>query len=265
MPVASPLDLSGYKQQIVRAYQPDGVTFINQITDAPLLAGFKESINSAIQPLRVTLPRKFDSFDEAGISGNLGTIGLGNIWQYWLYGPGLPSTGLLRYQGVVDRYEPQITENGEESVVVTLTPQSAAVGDQGLTGVQQFGSPNQSGTWPDPITHFTYWFTHNDPITGQPYVFPLTLDPTNPTSSGTTSQYTYSQQNMLSVFNTVIQQLPANWFWRPNPDLTTTLNVAPVTAQHQFIIGRHIVAPTYSKDVTQLSNYIQVLGATLNV
>lgn len=264
MPVSTGMDLSLYKMQVVQCFNSSG-QFIDVIRDAPLLAGFKESINSATTPLRVTLPRKFDAFDEAGITGNLGTIGLGNVWKYYLFGPGLSSSGLLRFQGVIDRFEPQITENGEESLVVTLTPQSSAVGDQALTGVQQFGSPNNSGTWVDPITMFNYWFNNNDAITGLPYVSPLTLDGTNPSSSGVTAQYTFTQQNILSVFNTIIQLLPANWFWRANPDLSTTLNVAPTTAQNQFYIGRHITAPTYSKDVTQLSNGVQVLGATLNV
>ncbi len=265
MPASSGLDLNIFKDQTVLCYNPSG-QFINQITDAPLLAGFKESINSATTPLRVTLPRKFDNFDEAGITGNLGTIALGNVWKYYLFGPGLGANGLLRFQGVVDKYEPQITENGEESLVVTLTPQNSAVGDQALTGVQQFGSPNNSGTWVDPITMFNYWFQNNDPVTpGWPYVYPLTLDPTNPSSSGVTSQYTFTQQNILSVLNTIIQLLPANWYWRANPDNSVTLNVAPTTAQNQFYIGRHITAPTYSKDVTQLSNGVQVLGATVNV
>lgn len=264
-PVSTAGSITRYKEQVVRVFGSDN-SFIDVWRDAPLLAGFKESINSATTPLRVTLPRKFDNFDEAGITGNLGTIAQGNIVQYWLYGPGLSETGLLRYQGVIDRYEPQILESGEESLVVTLTPQNSVVGDNGISGVQQFGSPNQSGTYTDPINMFNYWFQNNDPLTpGRPYVYPLTLDPTNPTSSGGTSQYTFTQQNMLSIFNTDIQLLPANWYWRPNPDNTVTLNVAPTNAQLQFILGRHIVAPTYSKDWTQLKNVIQVLGATLNV
>src|SRR5690348_12451942 len=86
-----------YKRQQVLVYTSAGA-FIDVWRDAPLLAGFKEAVNSATTPLRVTLPRKFDAFDLAGVIGSRGTIAQGNIVQYWLYGPGLPAAGKLRFQ-----------------------------------------------------------------------------------------------------------------------------------------------------------------------
>lgn len=255
---ASP-SLYAYKQQIVQVLSPSG-KFIDVWRDAPLLAGVKYAINSATQPLQVTLPRSFDDFDEGGAPGARGSIAQGNIVQYWLFGPGLSSSGLLKYQGVIDAYAPEIAESGEERVTVTITPFDAVVGDNGILGDQSFGTPNSTASYVDPITMFNWWFSNNDPVTGHPYTYPLTLDGTNPSSSGNTSQYTFSNQQLNSIFDTIVSMLPANWFWRPNADKSVTLNVPPTTAQHQFVIGQHIVAPSYKKDWTKLKNYALVEG-----
>ena len=252
-----------YKQQIVQVLAPSGV-YIDTWRDAPLLAGVKFAINSATSPLQVVLPRKFDAFDEAGTPGARGSIAQGNIVQYWLFGPGLPTGGKLKFQGVIDAYAPEITESGEERVTVTLTPFDAVVGDNGLLGNQTFGTPGVPGSYVDPITMFTWWFANNDPLTGLPYAHPLTLDPTNPTTSGNTAQYTFANQSLGSSFETIRAMLPANWFWRINADRSVTLNVAPVTAQHQFVLGQHIVAPQYRKDWTKLKNVAQVVGNGLS-
>ena len=259
---ASP-SLQAYKQQIVQVLSPSGA-FIDVWRDAPLLAGVKFAVNSATQPLTVTLPRTFDDFDEGGTPGARGSIAQGNIVQYYLFGPGLPSTGLLKYQGVIDSYAPEIAENGEERVTVTITPFDSVVGDNGLTGGQSFGTPGSTGSYVDPITMFNWFFTNNDPVTSKHYTYPLTLDGTNPSTSGNTSQYTFGNQQLNSIFDTVTQMLPSNWFWRPNANKTVTLNVAATTAQHQFVIGQHIVAPSYKKDWTKLKNYAVVIGNGLN-
>lgn len=261
----SPESLYTYKRQMVYVYNASG-QFLDVWRDAPLLAGFKEGINQAPSPLRVKLPRQFDSFDEAGTAGARGSIAQGNIVQYWLFGPGLPTTGLLRYQGVIDGYQPQIDEKGEESLTVTITPFGAALGDQGLTSPQQFGTPGVSASYVDPCTMFRWFFTNNDPLTGQPYAYPLTLDvPSGSVSSSVTAQYNFSNQNIGPALSTTITLLHAdspNWFFRSNPDKTVTLAKAPVTAQHQFVLGQHLAAPQYAKDWMPLRNVVQALGDT---
>jgi len=249
-----------YKQQVVRVFTSAGA-FIDVWRDAPLLSGVKFAINSATSPLRVQLPRAFDNFDEAGTTGALGTIAQGNIVQYWLYGPGLPSTGLLKFQGVIDSYQPQIAESGEESLTVTITPFDSAVGDSGIVGSVQFGTVGVSGTYEDPVTMFNWWFSNINGVTGHPYPYPLTLNGSNPASSGgVPTTYLFQNQSLVSLFETIRTMLPANWFWRVNQDKTVTLNVPPTTPQHLFVLGQHLAAPQYRKDWTQLRNVVQVQG-----
>jgi|GEM_PF-2695809 len=251
-----------YKQQMVLVYSSSG-TFLDVWRDAPLLSGVKYAINSATTPLRVQLPRAFDNFDEAGVGSNRGTIAQGNIVQYWLFGPNLPAGGLLKFQGVIDSYEPQILESGEESITVTITPFDSVLADEGLVLGQSFGTPGVTSSYVDPVTIFNWFFTNNDPLTGKPYMSPMTLDPNNPASSGNLVAYTFENQSIKSIYDTLITMLPANWFYRPNADKSMTLNVAPTTAQHQFILGQHIAVPQYRKDWTSLKNVTRVIGTGL--
>lgn len=249
--VVSTADATIYKTQIVKAYSPSG-TFIDVIRDAPLLSGFKEAVNTAISPLQVVLPRAFDNFDMGG-AGGPGTIAQGNLWVYTIFGPGLPVTGKVRYQGIVDAFQPSIDDNGAETVTVTLTPRSSAIADHGIGSTQAFTSS-------DPVTIFNWWFNNNDPITGHPYAYPLTLDGTNPASSGVSVSYPFVNENLASVFQTVIQMLPANWFFRCNVNQSTTLNTTPLTAQHTFHLGQDCALLQYKQDWTGLRNVIYALG-----
>src|SRR5438309_29195 len=131
MPTNTINDLSVYKMQQVYVFDPSG-NYLDCWQDAPLLAGFKEAINTATTPLRIQLPRSFDNFDQQGAPGSKGTVAQGNNVQFWLYGPGLPAGGKLRYQGIIDSYEPEISENGEELVTVSITPYDSVLGDHGI-------------------------------------------------------------------------------------------------------------------------------------
>lgn len=254
-------DLTVFKDQQVLVFDPN-MNFIDVWRDAPLLAGFKETINAGTTPIQVELPRAFDNFDLVGSVGSRGTVGQGNIVQYWLFGPGLPSTGLLRYQGIIDRFDVQIKESGEETLVVTIVPFSSVLGDHGVTSAVTFGTFNQSSTYVDVLNMFSYWFTTTDSVTGHPYTYPLTYDAGNPSSSGVKAQYAFQAQNLLSIFQTVILMLPPNWFFRTNPGNTITVNASPTTPQHILNIGQNVTTPQYSQDWTQLKNVVYVTGAT---
>lgn len=338
-------DLTLYKRQIVRIYNPSG-QFLDVWNDAPLLTGFKEIINGATTPIAVNLPRKLDAFDSPGQANSRGTIAIGNSVEYRLYGPGLPQTGKVRFLGTIEKYEPSIdASTGAESVAVTITPYSAALGDRyittevafgrssvstklktaltngtvytqiavsklsqpllaGDTPILKSGSHTQtltvaqdasigdtsvsvnsftanfsypttttvtldfSGTYVDPIDMFNYFFNTVDTSTGlgRTYTYPLTLDPSNPASSGNALQYTFKVQPLISAFEKIRLMLPGlNWFYRPNLDNTTTLNQAPTTPQHVFYLGQHFSNVKYSQDITNLKNVAVIQGSGSDV
>lgn len=257
---ASRYDLQAFKEQQVLVYDQSG-NFVDCVRDAPLLAGFKETINGVTSPLKVQLPRKFESLDLPATPGGHGIMQQGYIWKYSLFGPGLPSGGLLRYSGQVDAYEPQIASSGEETIAITLTPRGSAIADHGITGnAITFGTVGQSGTYVDPITQFNYFFSHTDPVTNKYYCDPLTLDGSNPSSSGVTRQFSYQNQTIKSIFDNIILMLPANYFYRVNADNSVTLNQTPLTAQHTLLVGVHCSDPQYSQSWVPMRNAVYFVG-----
>jgi hypothetical protein len=259
-------DLTVYKKQMAYVFDKNG-NFLDVLRDAPLLAGFKETISSGISPLRVQLPRSFDNFDQPGGFPGRTTISQGNIVRYYIYGPGLPAGGKIRFQGFIDTIEPEISESGAETVTITIVPFSSVIGDHGVTQNVTFGTSGSSGTYVDPVTIFKYWFLFVDPVVGNntSYMQPLFIDTANSAnSSGTTSQYTFVNQNMESIFSTILNMLPANWFYRVNPDNSTVINVPPTTAQHILYVGQNISNPQFREDWSNLRNVIVYQGGTTN-
>src|SRR5712692_3266761 len=131
-------DLTLYKRQMVRVFNSSG-TFLDVWNDAPLLSSFKETINGGTTPMVVSLPRTFDAFDLPSQPNSKGTVAIGNIVEYRIYGPGLPQEGKVRFLGTIEKYEPAIDEQHKEVVAVTITPYSAVLGDRSITSDVVFG------------------------------------------------------------------------------------------------------------------------------
>lgn len=256
-------DLSLYKKQIVKAYQNDGVTYLGVIADAPQLEGFTEAVNAATSSITVPLPRKIDAYDGTNQPGSHNTVVLGNVWKWYLYGPGLPVTGLLRYQGIVDAITPSIDGNGKEVVEVTITPYSTILGDHGIIGPITFGTANTTSSYVDTMAIFKAWFTtQTDPNTGQVYGAPFTLDSTNPATTGNTTFFSFQNQTLLAALTNVLLLSPANWFFRFNMDKTVTFNQFPLsTPTYVLQIGQHFTSFQYSLDNTPRKNLIVLAGA----
>jgi hypothetical protein len=253
---------AAYKFQQVFVYTPDNQTFIDVLRDAPLLAGFKETISAGVSPLRVQLPRSFDFYDQAGIINGRGTIAQGNVIRYYLFGPNLPTMGLLRFQGYIDTIEPEIKDSGEECVTITIVPFSSVIADHGISQDVEFGTSSTASTYVDPLIMFYYFFNTIDPITGRNFMYPLTWDISNPTASGTKCHYKFTNQNLQSIFDTFLLMLPSNWYYRINPDNTFTIRLPNTLPDHTLYVGKNINNPQYRLDWSQLYNVICYKGGT---
>jgi hypothetical protein len=252
VPSGSILDLHTQKIQVCRVFDPYG-NFLGVWPDAPHITGLKDTVNCAQGQVKMVLPRAIDNFTAVGQVSGTDTIALGNQVQVWIYGPGLPTSGLLKFNGFIDIIEPAITEAQQQSVTVTLTPYSAVFGDHGYGANLQF-------TGIDPVKLFQYWFTTIDPITGAPYTDPMVWAAGNPTSSGTVANYLIQNQDLKSIADAVLAMLGYGWFWRPNPDNTVTLAQVASTAQHTFLLGQHMASMSYSLDQTPRKNVIYFVG-----
>lgn len=254
-------DATIFKSQVVKVYTNAG-NFIASVPDAPYLTGFTEAINAAPTSLTLSLPRAIDAYGGANMPNSNGTVVQGNVWKWYVYGPGLPTNGLLRYQGILDTIRPHIDSNGGEQVELTITPYGQILGDHGIIGPINYGTAGSSGTYVDTGTIFSSWFTTQiDAITGHAYGYPFTLDPTNIATTGNTTQFAFQNQNFLSALTTTLLLSPANYFFRMNMDSTTSFNqYALTTADYTLKLGQHISTMEYALDNVPRKNLIVVQG-----
>ncbi|MBA3823285.1 MAG: LamG domain-containing protein [Ktedonobacterales bacterium] len=154
------------KQQVVKVYSAAGA-FLDVWRDAPLLGDQgnasgatapKFAVNAVTSQVTVTLPRSFDNFDEAGDRRGRGTVGAGNVVQFWTYDNGTLTNGRLVYQGYIDGYQPAIDDADNETVQVMLTPFDTALGDVQFIGTQNFGVAGSATTYVDPAAMFKWPF-----------------------------------------------------------------------------------------------------------
>lgn len=262
MPSNTSRDLTVFKTQQVKAYSSSGA-YLGVIADAPYLSGVTSALNAADTALTVKLPRPVDAYDGANQPGSAGTVVLGNIWQWYVYGPGLPAGGKLRYQGIVDAIAPSIDANGGESVEVTVTPFSSVLGDHGILGPLAYGTSGNPATYVDTMSIFSSWFTTQvDSNTGLPYGSPFTLDPANPATTGNKTFFSFQNQTLLMALTNVLLLSPANWYFRFNVDKTVSFNQYNLSAPTYILkIGQHFNAIQYAIDNTPRKNLIIVAGA----
>lgn len=268
----SPWDTNINKFQVVKVYDPTGL-FIDVIRDAPYLS-CKENISAAADTVKIMLPRAIDAFDGAGQPGSKGTIVMGNIVQWWVYGAGLPSTGLLKYQGTIDEINPKLDESGTESVQVTVTPFSQILGDHGVgTTAINFGTAGNSATYLDTAVILKSFFTGSyidtsgntvsvlDPITSKPYADPFTLDPASLSTTGQLVQFLFQSQKLISMQNNLLSLSTNSYFTRWNQNKTAFFGKIPTDPTHTLYLGQDISSLEYSISNMPRKNVIVVQGA----
>lgn len=271
MPSYTSADMSIRKQQIVKVFDSSG-RYLDVMRDAPYLE-CKENINAAADAVKITLPRAFDAYDGGGQPGSMNTIANGNIVQWWLYGVGLPSTGLLKYQGVINEIAPKMEESGGESVEVTVTPYSQILGDRGVgpTAVT-FGTAGSPSTYVDTAVIFKAFFTGSyinragatvsvlDPITGAAYGAPYTWDPASLAVTGQNVHFSFKNQKLFSVGNNLLSLSTSAYFARYNQDKTVYFGLIPSNPTHTLLVGQHITAIEYSVSNIPRKNVIVLQG-----
>ncbi len=259
------------KFQVVKVYGPNGV-FIDVIRDAPLLT-FQSNINAADSSVTMTLPRPIDAYDGLYQPGSKNTIAKDNIVQYWLYGAGISSSGLLKYAGIIDEITPNL-DNGGESVDVLVTPWSQiALGDHGVSDAVTFGTSGSSSTYIDTGVIFKSFFTGSyinsagatistiDATTSKPYMDPYTLDPTSTALTGNKTQLKCENQTNISALTNVVNLSPTNYYFRAQADKVAYFGPIETSATHTLLLGKNITSIKYSDSNVPRKNLIVVKGS----
>ncbi len=261
------------KYQVIKVYASDRVTFLGLINDATYITGIKSNINAADDAIHIILPRAIDAYNGANQPGSDNTIVMGNNIQIWVYGAGIASSGILKFNGFIDNINPKLDENGSQSVDVLVTPYSQlALGDAAVTSTVTFGTAGTSSTYIDTGVIFQSFFSGSytdstgtvqstvDADTGNPYCYPYTLDPSSVALTQQKTQYAFQNQDMLSTLSTDLQLSPPNYFFRMNQNLTTFFGVTPSTPTYTLLLGQHITSIEFPQDNVPRKNVIVVKG-----
>lgn len=272
MPTYTNQDLSFNKQMIVKCFTPDGA-FIDVIRDAPLLT-FQSNINAADSSVTMTLPRSIDAFDGLYQPSSKSTIVKDNIIEYWLYGAGISSSGLLKYAGIIDEITPKLGDNGSESVDVLITSWSQlALGDHGITDAVTFGTSGNSSTYVDTGMIFQSFFSGSyvnstgttvstiDASTSKPYCDPYTLDPTSTALTGNKTQIKCENQTNISALGNLVTLSPTNYYFRAQPNKVAYFGPIETSAKHTLLLGQNITSIEYSDSNVPRKNLIVVKGS----
>lgn len=264
-------DLSYNKAMIIKVYDTTG-KFIDVIRDAPYLTSYKENINAAADTVRVTLPRPIDAYDGQYQPSSKNTLVLGNNVQWWLYGVGLPTSGLLKYSGKIDTITPKLDEQGGETVELVITPYSQILGDHAITSTVTFGTAGNSSTYIDTGQMLASLFTGSyvdstgatqtviDSITGEPYMSPYTLDPTSIAYTGNKASFAFQNQDMFSTVSNILLLSPANYYVRMNQGQTAYFGQLAFTPKYTLRLGQHISSIEFPSDNVPRKNVDVVQG-----
>jgi hypothetical protein len=272
-PSGSNQDATIFKFQVIKVYASDRVTFLGLINDATYITGIKSNLNAADDTIHIILPRAIDAYNGANQPGSDNTIVMGNNIQIWIYGAGIASSGILKFNGFIDNIDPKLEDNGSQSVDVLCTPYSQlALGDASVTSTLTFGAAGSSSTYIDTGVIFQSFFSGSytdstgtvqstiDADTGNPYCYPFTLDPASVGLTLQKTQYAFQNQDMLSTLTTDLQLSPPNYFFRMNQNLTTFFGVIPSTPTHTLLLGQHITSIEFPQDNVPRKNVIVVKG-----
>jgi len=271
-PSGSPQDANFQKFQVIKVYDPTGV-FLGTIDDASYITGIKDTINAASDAIHIILPRAIDAFDGQYQPGSAGTIAMGNTIQIWMYGAGIASSGILRFNGIIDTITPKLDENGGQSVDVLCTPYSQlALGDHAVTTTLNIGTSGTSSTYIDTGVMFSQFFTGSyvdstgttqstiDAITGNPYGAPYTMDPASASATGQKSQFSFQNQTVLSALSNVLLLGPNNYFFRVNPNKTVFFGQIPNSPTYTLLLGQHITSIEFPQDNVPRKNVVVIQG-----
>jgi hypothetical protein len=264
-------DASYQKYAVVKVYDTNN-NFLGTIDDAPYLT-IKENINAAADAMHIILPRAIDAYDGANQPGSKGTITMGNNVQVWLYGAGLPSSGLLKFNGIIDTITPKLDENGSQTVDVLCTPYSQiAIGDHSVTSTLTFGTAGSSSTYVDTGVIFQSFFSGSyvnasgttvstiNADTGKPYGDPYTMDSSSVAQTLQKTQFAFQNQTVLSALTNTLLLSPSQYFFRMNQNKTVYLGQYPTSPTYTLLLGQHITSIEFPQDNVPRKNIIVAQG-----
>lgn len=275
------LQSAGRKEFVYKIYDPITGDFLGRWDDVVSEFVYSQEINSAGSAIDVTLARNSDSVvrgfnqlvNDSGediVTDNEDQIAM-EIATANSIGPGtnvdlnldvkvyvFPENandidGTLIFTGYISKY---VSKYGrEENTVVTLFSYGAELDnwvleDTGETRVPYL-SQDPSAILKDALDKFNADGGIPSYDQGE-----TTVDTTS-----TTVSYTFNVNTMLEVIKKCLELAPTDWFWYYDMALNNVhFHARPVTPDHTFVLGKHILELNLEKYIEDITNLIYFTG-----
>ena len=204
---------------------------------------FKMIMNSGQGEMRIQLARPINSYGEDV------DVKFNNEVRTYVIDKENP-TGLLLYSGYISDYQPMVDETSEYIEVTVL---GFVVELENTVLVDSNGNTAKVYTGEDPSDIIADILSLYNALGGR--VTAGTIDAT-----GTTRDYNFNGSTNQQAIDKCREISPIGWYWFVGADKKLNFKNKSVTADHTFIIGKHLTKMEAFKTMRDLKNVVRFIG-----
>lgn len=206
-------------------------------------SNFSSSLNGGLGDLTITLPEKFDDFNEGSY------VDFGYEAKIYVSDKENPN-GLIIYDGVIDSINAQVSDN--ESVTLKA---SGYVSQLALDILEQttgssvlfsFSNTDPSNMLKTIIDTYATNATNSK----------ITYSSSSIETTGKTESLKLYFESPLSAINAVTQLGDSDWNWYIDVDNILYFRPIPTTAIHKFIFGKDVKSISFDKNIRDTRNAV---------
>lgn len=232
--------------------------FVGNITDATF-DSFKKIINGGLGDLTFKLARKIDDFNTSN------DVSIGNKLEVWVHDEDSGVAGVMIYSGYIEQQNIMADGNNEYVEIVCLGVTSKLTNDllkdgsqtklytKATVGLTTTSADIAAAEIADIIEAMIDLFNENNPT------FPIYYNQTGISSvetTGNTLQYTFNAVSYLEAIEKCREVAPQNWYWYIGADNILYFKDIASTADHHFVLNKHISRIKASKSADSVKNIL---------
>lgn len=231
------------KDYLYKIYDKDGVylaTWANDVVNAP---NFIWGMNSGMGELNINLKRQLKDFGESE------DVAFGNIIKCYIQ-DGNQQKGFKIWEGKINRYEPETTNEGTEIVNIVATSRLLEMEKRLIKS----GNDTEVAYSSKDPAHILKSLI-DMPSAGGILLKGLIND------TSTTASYTFQANTIREGFDIVVKLSPQYWYWWLNQNNEINFKVANFEEiDHQLYIGKEVSGVRMTKTIENLCNRVYFMG-----
>lgn len=221
------------KSIYIKIYDIDG-NYLGVYTDF-IFTSFTSSINGGLGDLQVTVPRRFDEYEEAQIA-------LGNELQIWVSDKD-NKNGVLIYSGEIDSIDASAGENEQVSINCSGYVYQLALDilEDAQTVYFKYLSEELADMAKDVIDKYQ---TNNSQAR-------VNYDTGTIADTGKSKTLELFLDTPLEALNSIIELTDGDWYFHIDATNTIYMQEIPTTPTHYFVFGKDIISLEYNRNTRE--------------